>query len=151
MNLEHCLSALEGSWLGTNRLRMMPGDPYVDSAAEVHVTGVAGGHAMAMTYTWADGGRPQDGHLLITNGQAPGTAAAIWLDSWHQSPQWMELGGPIDDAGVVRLDGSYGQANAWRITVEVAAEDRLKVTMDNVVPEMDLDYRVVEMTCRRRS
>lgn len=148
MNVAECFRDATGAWTGINLLRMMPDDQYgqSDATATVHV--VARGNGATMSYTWADGDKPQDGHLLITNGEQDGTASAVWLDSWHQSPQWMVLHGTVDDVGRITVEGTYPEDNAWRITI-VPAGGELRMTMHNIMPSMDLDYQAVEVTFQR--
>jgi hypothetical protein len=99
--------------------------------------------------SWAEEGKPQDGVLLITNGDSPGSVRAVWVDSWHQSPQWMELSGSIDDGGVIRLEGTYPEDNRWRVIIDPTDAEQVRMAMDNVMPSYDVDYQVVEAAYKR--
>src|SRR4051812_27291065 len=96
MTLEDFMAPVTGSWTGTNRLRVMPDDPYDASNSIVRVEVVAGGNAAVINYTWRRDGTAQDGVMILTNGTEPETVKAIWIDSWHQNPQWIELDGKLD-------------------------------------------------------
>lgn len=148
MSIERSLSNVAGGWAGYNRMRVLPDDAYAESAATASVALVAQGKAATITYTWADGGQPQDGALLLTNDERPGLVDAAWVDSWHQGPQWMTLRGTIDDDGVIRLAGSYG-GGGWRVAIDPTAEEQLRMTMDNIFEASD--YQVVEASYRRIS
>jgi hypothetical protein len=147
--LETSLRAVVGDWTGTNRKRMMPTDDYTETPATAAITIAAQGNAVTFAYTWAEEGKPQDGVLLITNGDAPGSVRAVWVDSWHQSPQWMELSGSIDDGGVIRLEGTYPEDNRWRVIIDPTDADQVRMAMDNVMPSYDVDYQVVEAAYKR--
>ncbi|MGQ0838111.1 DUF1579 family protein [Actinokineospora sp.] len=149
MDVEKSLSKVAGAWVGTNRKRMMPDEEYHETAAVAAVSLAAQGNAATFSYTWADEGLPQDGALLLTNGDEPGTVRAVWVDSWHQSPQWMEMTGEVDEHGVIRLEGGYSNSARWRLVVDTSDSARLRLAMDNVMPDMDLDYQAVEATYRR--
>lgn len=127
-------------------MRLMPDDPYTESAATAHVRLAARGNLATVAYTWTTEDTEQDGLLLLGDGEDPGTAVAVWCDSWHQSPQWMTCSGRIDE-GRITLDGKYAGGDdvaGWRIRVDATAARTLRIAMDNVIPEAD--YQVVEST-----
>jgi hypothetical protein len=147
VRIGQALKGVAGNWAGTNRKRMLPTDEYDSSAAEASISIVAGGAAGTVAYTWAEQGQPQDGLLLVTEGHAPGSVVAVWVDSWHSSPRWMELAGTVDDAGVIRVEGAY-DGGRWRITLQGGgAGSQVGLTMDNIY--RGLDYRVVDASYRR--
>jgi Protein of unknown function (DUF1579) len=141
MRISDALAGLVGSWTGTNRLRVMPTDPWAESAATATVARVADGAFVTIAYTWADGDAPQDGLLLVGDGPTLGHAVATWVDSWHQSPEWMVLRGEVDDGGAVHLEGRYSPDALWRIHLTPAGQ-RWVMAMDNVMPGND--YPAVE-------
>lgn len=143
MRVGETLAAAVGEWTGTNRLRIMPTDPYRASAARATVAAAAGGNAVTVAYAWAEDNAPQEGLLTIADGAEPNAAVAVWLDSWHQQPRWMELTGTVDAAGVVRLEGSYGPGLGWRIALDPGDGTTFRMAMDNVMAETG-PYRVVE-------
>lgn len=150
MDVKKSLGDLTGNWIGTNKLRVMPTDPYGESAATATITTAANGCLTTIVYTWADGDTPQDGFLAITSGQDPHEAVAVWVDTWHQSPQWMNLSGTISDTGVISLRGTYGAEDdrgGWRIHIHPIDATTVRITMDNIYT--DLDYQVVEANYSR--
>lgn len=153
--VESCQEAL-GTWMGTNRLRLKPDDPYRDSESTATVA-LAARRIVTVAYTWVEEGEPQDGLVAVGDGGAANEAVGIWIDSWHQKPRWMELEGTVED-GVIRLLGDYAEGQAgWRITLDPSGES-LRMTMDNILPESmvgiegegTIDYQAVEATYARR-
>lgn len=130
------LADVTGSWAGVNGFRLMPTDPLVESPATLTVATAAGGHLTTVAYSWAhpDDG-PQDGLVVIAAGESPGSLVAWWGDSWHQQPTTMTLTGAAGGATGVELTGGYGGGWAWRIVFEAAGPGRLRMRMDNVVPD----------------
>ncbi|GAA3722958.1 hypothetical protein HDA32_000771 [Spinactinospora alkalitolerans] len=142
MDVKESLSGLVGDWTGTNRLRMMPGDAYGESAASATVSFGAKGSLATIAYTWAYQGGPHEGLLVIGNGGKPDELVAVWADSWHQGPQWMECRGAIGADGVLNVRGSYAEDAGWRIRVDPNDPAHLRLAMDNIMP--GADYQVVE-------
>lgn len=139
-----------GEWAGVNQMRIMPTDPYRESASRATVTLPGQGQFVLLAYTWTEAGEPRDGVILIGDGTGSNEVTAIWLDSWHQSPQWMNCHGAIDETGVVRVEGTYGDEPerwGWRIAVD-AGNDALRVVMANVPPGVEA-YDVVQATYGR--
>ena len=96
-----------------------------------------------INYTWAEAGEPQDGMLIISGGDEPGDARAIWVDSWHQRPQWMSFPAPPTMPAWSTVSAPYGEGFEWRINVDAGTADTLAITMDNVAPGVE-PYQVVE-------
>lgn len=153
MKIVECLAPFMGSWQGINRLRMLPTDEYRDSVASATVRTTAR-EFVTIAYTWAEGDEPQDGLLLLGGTPDPSAATAVWVDSWHSGPAWMNLSGTIGDDGVVRLAGSYaappGPDWGWQIHLEPGDGHGGRITMHNVVPG-EAAYQAVEVICDRRS
>ena len=144
------LDGAVGDWAGTNLLRLMPTDPYRESEAHATVARAAGGDIVVINYTWAEAGEPQDGLLIISGGDEAGEARAMWVDSWHQRPQWIVLSGATDEAGVVRVAAPYAEGFEWWINVDATTADALAITMDNVAPGA-ARYQVVEARYTRQA
>lgn len=149
--VEH-LAPLLGSWHGVNRLRMLPTDEYRESAAGATVS-VTAREFVTIAYTWADGDKPQNGLLLLGGSSDPEGVTAVWVDSWHSAPTWMNLSGGIGDDGVIRLNGSYaappGPDWGWQIHIDSGGGDGGRITMHNVVPGVAA-YQAVETVYDRR-
>ncbi|MER6999081.1 hypothetical protein [Streptomyces sp. NPDC000410] len=135
-----------GRWTGTKGLRLMPDDAYDVSPAEATVTRHAGGHAYEIAYAWSHEGEPQEGLLVLSEGEAPGAIEALWVDTWHQKPQAMRLTGVLDAEGAASVEGAYGTEAGWRIRLGATPEGLL-LAMDNLME--GLDYQVVEASFAR--
>lgn len=141
----HPLSLLVGDWSGTNRMRLMPDDPYTESPATAQVRPAAHSHIHTIAYTWTADGEMHDGLLLLGPQAGSDGVAAVWCDSWHQSPHWMTLSGGAE-GGDITVRGDYGEDAGWRIHL-AAGTDQFVITMHNVVPGHD--YPVVEARYHR--
>ncbi|WP_315096670.1 DUF1579 family protein [uncultured Cellulomonas sp.] len=143
MSIVDHLAPLQGSWRGTNLLRLMPDDEYQSSAATASV-GVTAVRFGSIAYTWSDGGSPQDGLLLLAGDATADGASAVWVDSFHTGPSWMTFSGGVVD-GVLRLVGSYPAPPGpdWGWEIHVRPQDAV-LTMHNVVPGHE-PYQVVEL------
>ncbi|AVZ77898.1 hypothetical protein SLUN_38340 (plasmid) [Streptomyces lunaelactis] len=130
------LSDSVGTWAGTNGFRLMPDSPFAEFSATATVTLAAGGHLTSVAYSWEhpDDG-PQDGLLVLGSAGDDGSLVAMWGDSWHQQPAPMSLSGSRGADATVKLDGSYDGGWGWRVVLEAAGEDSLRMRMDNVIPE----------------
>jgi len=131
------LAERTGTWAGTNGFRLVPADPLADRPATATLTLAAGGHLISLAYTWEhpDDG-PQDGLLVVGSGREDPAVVALWGDSWHQQPAPMSMTGTVE-GGSIELEGEYGGGWRWRIMVEAARPDALRMQMDNVVPADD--------------
>ncbi|GIG59012.1 hypothetical protein Lfu02_33840 [Longispora fulva] len=172
MRIVECLAPFVGDWQGVNRLRLMPTEEYRESDAGATVS-VTAGEFVTVAYTWSEGGKPQNG-LMLLGGKAapageapnpeeaagpgeaadgPGEATVVWVDSWHTGPTWMTLSGPVGEDGVVRLTGYYpaptGPDWGWQIHIDPGHGDGGVITMHNMVPGEPV-YQVVEIVCDRR-
>ena len=131
------LAERTGTWAGTNGFRLVPADPLADRPATATLTLAAGGHLISLAYTWEhpDDG-PQDGLLVVGSGREDPAVVALWGDSWHQQPAPMSMTGTVE-GGSIELEDEYGGGWRWRIMVEAARPDALRMQMDNVVPADD--------------
>ena len=148
MSLVEFIQPITGSWVGINRLRLMPDDDYTESAGTATIRIVASNYAV-IEYTWFDGEAPQTGLMLIQG--SLDSLSCVWVDSWHSSQEWMSLAGSQED-GVLVLKGSYpaesGPDWGWHIHVEYADDAHARLSMHNVVPGHD-PYQVVELALER--
>jgi hypothetical protein len=124
-----------GTWVGTNGFRLMPSDPIATFPARMTVTTGAGGHLMSVAYWWQhpDDG-PQDGLLVIGPAEENGSLVALWADSWHQKPAPMIFSGSHGIDATLELEGEYGGGWGWRVIVDGANDENLRMEMDNVIP-----------------
>jgi hypothetical protein len=128
---------LAGTWTGTNRLWMMPGDPVRESASTATVTPVAKGGFARIDYTWSFEGKPHEGSLLVGIDKAKGRAIAVFCDSWHMSETFMVCEGD-EVGGTISVTGSYaappGPDWGWRTVIE-PADDAFRLAMYNIEPD----------------
>jgi hypothetical protein len=129
---------LLGQWSGTKQLWLAPDAEAVTSESTAQVSTVAQGQFIALAYTWAIEGQPQDGLILFPPGAGETGSRAAWLDSWHVRDDMM----PCEAAqagSVVSLNGSYaappGPDWGWRIEIEAGQRDALVFRMFNITPE----------------
>lgn len=136
MTIVESLAPLAGTWKGVNRLRLMPTDEFRESEASATVAVTAKDY-ITVAYTWSEDGQPQNGLLLVSE------AGAVWVDSWHSSPQWLLLDREPDGGdGEIRLAGTYATDWGWRIHLQPAAA---RIVMFNAPPGHD-PYDVVEIS-----
>ncbi len=99
----------------------------------------------SVRYTWAEGGEPQTGHMLLCGSEKTGELSCGWSDSWHQSGEVMPLKGDGMADGPARVTGSYGgdegPAWGWRIEFEQVGEE-LAFRMVNITPDGEEDWAV---------
>ena len=132
------LEGLTGHWEATNRLWMQPGTPALESPTTASIALVAGGNLALIQYTWAEGGKPQDGLMAVVVGSKAATPRMTWVDSWHTAGQFMLLTDEPGDTAAVRVRGSYaappGPDWGWRIEIEAAHSESWQLRMFNITP-----------------
>jgi hypothetical protein len=146
------LIRLIGQWAGSNRLHVVWLTPPVqDSDTTASVSLAAQGQFLAISYTWAYEGKPQDGLLLIGSGEAANSVKAVWIDSWHMSDKFMLLEGTVEPSGSISMRGAYaappGPDWGWRIVIE-PGDAAFRMTMHNISPEGE-EIPAVEATFAR--
>lgn len=139
MNLRTQFDQLAGAWTGINRLWLSPDAPARESETTATVALAAGGAFATFTYTWADGGRPQDGVLLLRLAPEPSALDMVWADSFHMGKELMLCRGEAGSAGSLSALGSYaappGPDWGWRIVLSADTPEELHLRMDNITPE----------------
>lgn len=132
------VARLAGSWQATYQLR---GDPSFegDSPSAATVAPLLGGRFIRIDYSWSDRGVPQAGLLLIGRGDGVGTAAMVWLDTWHNGHRMMVCHGTASPDGGIDVRGSYpagpGERDwGWRTCLE-PGEAGWTMRMFNVTPD----------------
>jgi hypothetical protein len=126
---------LAGTWRGSNGFRLMPTDELYDGPATAALTTAADGHDLVLTYAWThpDDG-PQDGVLLVGSpDDERHVVAAAWGDSWHQKPSLLMLSGELARRRL-EVSADYGGGWRWMISIDGDRDDRLALTMYNVIP-----------------
>ena len=144
---EHWM-ALDGTWTATNALRMMPDEPYTTGPAGVEVRPGPGPGALSIRYRWHRDGSVHEGLLVVTADEGTSAAKAVWLDAFHQAPEWMELAGRHEGAGRLTLVGTYAGDWGWRISLD-PTDGLPEVVMDNIPPGAD-PYPVVHLIADAR-
>jgi hypothetical protein len=135
-----------GDWSGSNLLRtpwLTP--PESVSSSKLRVEPVAKGRFLKLTYTWSHESTPHEGLILVGFDEAEGAATAAWVDSWHQNSKVLQLEGSIEGESI-DLRGSYkaptGPDWGWRIVIQSASTNDLRIVMYNCPPEGDEDLAV---------
>lgn len=152
MSVPESLSNLDGTWAGTNRLWLMPGEPVRECDTTLFVTQVAQEKLVALHNRWAYEGSAQDGLLLV--GQNPQSLAlkGTWIDSWHMQHEMMALEGGLAPDGRVTLRGSYAAPHGpdwgWQIELVPGPGDTFRMVMHNISPTGGA-YLAVEATYAR--
>lgn len=147
------LTSLIGEWQGTNHLWLSPEEPVRKSESSATISSLAQAQFSEMRYSWADEGQAQEGRLIL--GQAAGqkTVQAVWFDTWHIRDQFMVCEGQVEDAGTVRIQGSYdaplGPDWGWQITIKPSDKDTFRFLMHNISPEGE-KMLAVEVTYSRQ-
>ncbi|CAA9350653.1 MAG: hypothetical protein AVDCRST_MAG68-3562 [uncultured Gemmatimonadetes bacterium] len=135
MNGLETLAACAGRWRGTSTLQDPMRGVAEESRSDMEVTPVLGGTFVRVDYTWAYGGTPQEGSVLVG---LDGAASGHWIDSWHMGKKGMACTGPAPADGTFRLTGAYaappGPDWGWRIDL-TPGPDSLRMGMTNVSPE----------------
>ena len=81
MSVPDSLKGLTGCWEGTSRLWLTPDDPVRESKTTATLELVAQNRFATLSYTWSEGGKPQDGLLLLGVVDDLGATEAVWVDS----------------------------------------------------------------------
>jgi hypothetical protein len=134
-------SSLAGQWAGINRLWLTPNEPVRESETTASTALVAGDAFTTIRYTWAEGGQPQDGLLIVRNAAQPGEDAMVWIDSWHTGGEFMHFRGVHAGDSHMSAVGTYaappGPDWGWRIELAADASGSLRILMVNITPDGD--------------
>jgi hypothetical protein len=113
----------------------MPTDELYDAPATAELRTAADGHDLVLMYTWthpADG--LQDGVLVVGSPEDDRpVVTAAWGDSWHQKPAMRTLTGSLIERRL-EVTADYGGGWRWAISLDGSRDDRLALTMDNIIP-----------------
>lgn len=101
------ISELVGQWEGTNYLWLAPDEPVRVSPTRAPLELAAGGAFAELRYTWVEGGKTQEGLLLMRVSPQEGQAGMVWVDSWHMGDQFLFC---------QSLSGGVGRSTPWVIT-----------------------------------
>lgn len=132
------LAATPGLWAGTKQLWFDPSAPSHDSEARAVVNAGAAGQYLTIAYEWEHDGKPQDGVLTVRLRTDETAVAMTWVDSFHQSRDWLLLvpsaTGPDAVAALGHYPAPTGPDWGWSIEVASTDEDTLVITMHNIEP-----------------
>jgi hypothetical protein len=144
---------LIGAWQGTNRLWLDPEEPARESESSALITLAAQGQFATIQYTWADGGRPQDGLIVLGRETQGDLLKAAWIDSWHMGDKLMVSEGLVEPDGSIWVMGTYAVPSepdwGWRISIDSIAKDTFRMTMHNISPD-GADMLAVEALYARK-
>lgn len=132
------IADLVGEWQGRNRLWVRPGEPVRESETTASIALVAGDRFATVTYIWAEGGRPQDG-LLVVPAEKDNQAEVFWVDSWHMGDKFLLLRREDTSEGLLTARGTYaappGPDWGWRISIRSESREELQIVMHNILPQ----------------
>jgi hypothetical protein len=139
-------ASLVGTWSGTNRLYLEPGNLAGESATSGTVRLVLGGKVAVHEYEWSFEGETHSGvALLAANDDG---YQVSWADSFHTASAIMSFGPVAGEEGLV-VHGTYpapeGPDWGWTIKWSKPSESELLVEMWNIPPGADPGL-AVEMT-----
>lgn len=139
MSIPKALAELTGEWAGVKQLWLTPTDPGRQCEATASVGTAAQGQFLAIRYTWAVDGQPQEGLLLLGSETPAAPPKAVRIDSWHMANQFMMCAGESASEQRAAVRGAYaappGPDWGWRITVEADGAARFRLIMHNITPE----------------
>ena len=151
MSVTENFQKLVGMWDGTNKLFMSPSDPVRDSKAVACIGLEANGKFFKINYEWSFDEKPHEGLMIFGFGKET-KITSVWVDSFHQSGDFMNCVGSIE-GGKISVKANYTQPEysdwAWRTTVEFISENAFEFTMYNVEPS-DTEHVAVEAKFERR-
>jgi hypothetical protein len=126
---------------------MSPDDPPQESPTRAVVATAADGACATVDYSWAEGGRPHAGHMVLRQGDEPEPQDVAWIDTFHTGGKFMLLDGEADARGRYAALGHYSVPSSpewgWRVVVDVEGPDRWTLLMYNVAPDGQV-YPAVE-------
>jgi hypothetical protein len=154
MSTPASLEKLVGEWVGTNRLWLSTEKAPHESNSTASVSRAAKGRFLAIQYSWAFEGEPQEGLLLVGCEKMQNVVKAAWIDSWHMSDKFMTCEGATDERGGVFFRGSYAAPPrpewGWRTVIEPGDGKSFRMLVYNVSPE-GKEALAVEAIYRRRA
>jgi hypothetical protein len=137
MKVTENFAELVGMWSGSNRLTMAPEDPVRDSESTACVGLEANGDFLKINYEWSFDGKPHEGLMIFGFGKES-KMTSVWIDSFHQSGDFMNSVGTIE-GDKISVKANYTQPEyadwAWRTNVEFISENSFTFTMYNVFPD----------------
>ncbi len=154
MSLPENFQNLTGDWSGTNRLHIpwVEDDPIKESNSDAIVKTAAGNNYLQIDYGWTFDDKEQSGVLMFGFEKDSETVNAVWVDSWHQTADFMPSKGKgknrkITFKGFFKVPDSPDWG--WRTDIDIENKDAFKINMYNVSPEGQEDL-AVEMFFKRK-
>lgn len=130
-------AGMVGMWDGTKKLIMRPEDPIHESEAIACVGLEANSKFLKINYEWSFEAKKQEG-LLLLHIDKENNAKTVWIDSFHQSGDFMMANGNFEN-GKASTKANYTQPEysdwAWRISLESTDENSFSLTMFNIFPD----------------
>jgi hypothetical protein len=137
MNIPENFQKLVGFWDGNNRLIMYPDDPVAESKAEASVGLEVHRKFLKINYKWSLEDKEHEGLMIFGFGKEA-KITSVWIDSFHQSGDFMKCAGTIE-GDTISVKANYTQPEyaewAWRTNLEFHNENSFSFTMYNVSPD----------------
>lgn len=136
---EQQLKALVGSWKGTCRTWLRPGqEPFEDEITGT-IQALPAGPLVRHTYRSQLQGRARSGEETIAWNGVAGTYQISWFDDFHMNYGILFSEGPAQDDGF-QVVGQYAVGNnqppwGWRTEFRMTDDNHLTITAWNVLPD----------------
>ena len=152
MSVTENFKKLVGMWDGSNRLIMSPEDPIRESESVACVGLEANGKFLKINYEWSFDGTQHEGLMIFGFGKDL-KITSVWIDSFHQSGDFMNCIGKIE-GDKISVKAHYTQPEyadwAWQTTVEFISENEFEFIMYNVFPDGNEAVAVESKFARRK-
>jgi hypothetical protein len=136
MSVTENFQKLVGMWEGNNRLTLEPEKPVKDSDSKACVGLEANGKFLKINYEWSFDGKPHEGLMVLGFGKS-GKATSVWVDSFHQSDDFMVCAGKYE-GDTFSVKSHYTQPEysdwAWRTDVNFLNQNAFEFNMFNIEP-----------------
>ncbi len=150
MSFETLLNKLNGQWCGKCHLWVNPNDAGQTSKSRANIHATLNGKFLQISCTWEFYQKEQQGLMLLGYNPKKKLVFANWMDSWHQSSEFMMCEGSTSE-DQINMKGSYsvseGPTWGWKTKIIVESDEKFVLEMYNVTPAGDGMFAVnVEFT-----